>query len=208
LGLQYSGDGGEYQVDSISGEPENFFKGNHFNYAGGIDPHYSIDRMVPLPGTEVLFHSEDQAGRIFSFENDVYRAISSTLVFGALQNNDSLNIKPYLISEYINYLLNIQTITSLEENLTSHFTGAYPNPFSSQIVINYELNQRSHIHIDILDLNGRLIKSLLSAEQPAGSHSVIWDGCMESGLPAENGFYFYSLTENNHSENGKMILIR
>ena len=195
-------------MDSISGETGNFLKDNHFNYAGGVDPHYSIDRMAPLPGTEVLFYSEEQVGRIFSFENDVYRAISSTLVFGAMKNSDSLNIKPYLISEYLNYLLDIQTITSLRENLSSLFTAAFPNPFSDQIKISYELRQKSHIQIDIFDLNGRLIQHLLSGEQPAGSHFIIWDGLNDTGIPVEQGFYFYNLTVNNHSETGKMILIR
>lgn len=183
-------------------------KGNHFVYAGGVDPHYSIDRMAPLPGTEVLFYSEEQVGRIFSFENDLNRTISSTLVFGALQNNDSLNIKPYLISEYVNYLLNLQTITSLEENLTSLFSEAYPNPFSDQIRIQFELKETGHIQLDILDLNGKLIRRLLSGEQQAGTHSITWNGIDDNDIPVENGFYFYNLTINNHSQTGKMILLR
>ena len=183
-------------------------KGNHFVYAGGVDPHYSIDRMAPLPGTEVLFYSEEQVGRIFSFENDLNRTISSTLVFGALQNNDSLNIKPYLVSEYVNYLLNLQTITSLEENLTSLFSEAYPNPFSDQIRIQFELKEKSPIYIDILDLNGKVVKYLISGEQQPGIHSVLWDGINENGMPVETGFYFYNLTIKNHSETGKMILMR
>lgn len=183
-------------------------KGNHFVYAGGVDPHYSIDRMAPLPGTEVLFYSEEQVGRIFSFQNDLYRAISSTLVFGALQNNDSLNIKPYLISEYVNYLLNIQTITSLEENLTSLLSVAYPNPFRDQIRIYFEMKETGRIQLDILDLNGKLIRRLLSGEQQAGSHSINWNGMDDNNIPVESGFYFYNLTVNNHSQTGKMILIK
>ena len=208
LGLQYSGDGGEYQVDGISGSNGNFMKGNHFTYAGGVSPHYSIDRMAPLPGTEVLFYCEEQAGRIFSYENDVYRTISSTLVFGALQNNDSLNVKPYVISEYINYLLDLQTITSLEENLSFLLSGAYPNPFRDQIRISYELKQRGHIQLEILDLNGRLVRRLCSSEQESGNHSVTWDGLNDNNISVKNGFYIYTLTVNNHSETGKMILIK
>jgi hypothetical protein len=183
-------------------------KGNHFNYTGGDDPHYSIDRMAPLPGTGVLFYSEEQVGRIFSFENDLYRTISSTLVFGAFQNNDSLNLKPYLISEYVNYLLNLQTITSLEESLNELISGTYPNPFHDQIQIRYELKEKRNIRLDILDLNGKVIKHLTSGEQQSGIHSIMWNGLNDNGIPVKNGFYFYTLTTNNHSETGKMILMR
>lgn len=187
---------------------DNFMNNSNFSYTGGLDPHFSIDRLSPSMGAEILYYSEDEVGRIFSFENGTYKAISSTLIFGAIKNGDTLNIKPYLISEYFNYLLDIQTITSLIENINALLSRAYPNPFTDQIRILYSLDEAMKVQIDVYDLNGKIIRHLLDQDQQPGSHFITWDALNDEGYPVESGYYFYTLTAGEHSGIGKMILIR
>lgn len=206
--MQFGGDGGDNEVQYITGWMDNFMNNSNFSYTGGPDPHFSIDRLSPSIGAEILYYSEDEVGRIFSFENGTYKAISSTLIFGAIKNGDTLNIKPYLISEYFNYLLDIQTITSLKENINALLNHAYPNPFSDQIRLSYSLDEAMKVQINIFDLNGKIIRHLMDRDQQPGNHSITWDAMSDEGSPVERGFYFYTLTAGEHAGSGKIILIR
>jgi hypothetical protein len=77
-----------------------------FNYYGGEDPHYSVDRMGTATG-EILFHCENGHGRMILNEGETFKAISSSIVLGAMADGAGLNIKPYLIAEIVNYFMRI-----------------------------------------------------------------------------------------------------
>ncbi|MCD4733031.1 T9SS type A sorting domain-containing protein [bacterium] len=51
----------------------------------------------------------------------------------------------------------------------------YPNPASDVLTISYELIQAEVVELNIYDLSGRLVETLVSGEQTAGRHSVSWD---------------------------------
>lgn len=53
---------------------------------------------------------------------------------------------------------------------------AYPNPFNPMVQIQFDVLRRSDVTIEIYDLTGRLVETLIRGEQPAGTHSVSWDG--------------------------------
>ncbi len=208
LGLAYSGDGGDNEVIHINASDQGFMDGSFFDYTGGTNPHFSIDRLAPTNGASVLYYSEDEIGRIFTMENETYRTISSSIIFGAVKNNDSLNIKPYLISEFFNYLLGIQTITALQEHVSDILLKAYPNPSTDQVRISYVLPEPQRVNIRIFDLNGKMIKQLTDAEQQPGNHFVTWDGTTDQGKTVEKGMYFYMLTTSTQTETGKITFMR
>jgi hypothetical protein len=79
----------------------------------------------------------------------------------------------------------------------------YPNPFNISTVISYELNHDTFVKLDIYDILGRSIKTLVDAKQPAGIHHVAWDA---GGLVS--GSYFYKLKAGDYNESKKMLLIK
>jgi len=64
----------------------------------------------------------------------------------------------------------------------------YPNPFNPITTIQYELPQRSDVHLSIYDLLGREVTTLVSETQEAGYKSVQWDATNSS-----SGMYFYQI---------------
>lgn len=93
--------------------------------------------------------------------------------------------------------------TSIEENVVNNSSTevfSYPNPFSSSFTINYTLGRASNVIIKLYDINGTLIGSLNSENQPEGSHSVEYNG---SNLAA--GVYFYSVNSNSGNTTQKII---
>jgi len=79
----------------------------------------------------------------------------------------------------------------------------HPNPFNARTTIRYNLNIPTDVVIDIYDILGRKVETLISIKQPAGEHQVIWDAMDKS-----SGMYFYKLQAGNYSEAKKMLLLK
>jgi len=71
--------------------------------------------------------------------------------------------------------------------------GPFPNPFNPSTVISYELPFDLNIEINIFNVLGRKVRSLLNESRPAGKGTTIWDGKTESGHLASGGVYFISV---------------
>jgi len=94
--------------------------------------------------------------------------------------------------------------------------GPFPNPFNPSTVISYELPYDLNIEINIFNLLGRKVRSLLNETRPAGQGSTIWDGKTENGHLASGGVYFISVqvrgpsNESNifYQETKKVLLLK
>jgi hypothetical protein len=85
----------------------------------------------------------------------------------------------------------------------------YPNPFNRQTVIRYACPEPSEIKIQIFDIMGRLVTTLVNREVEAGYHEVIWNGCTNEGKKVANSVYFYRMqTEGNCTPIKKMVLLQ
>jgi hypothetical protein len=98
--------------------------------------------------------------------------------------------------------------TSVDEDIDipSEFllTYNYPNPFNAQTTISYRLPQTSHVTLEIYDMLGRKIETLINNRSySAGEHQVTWDASDIS-----SGAYFYRLETDDHSRTSKMLLIK
>ena len=178
------------------------------NYFGGESPHYSVDHL----GTEyaeLMFECEGDVGRMYYYENEIYKAVSSSIVIGAVANGDSLNLKPFFMSEIVNCFLEYNPPTGLEENLASPISGKnFPNPFTGNTSISYTLVQTGTVQLNIYDAGGRLVKQMLNEEKPSGQHTITWDATNDRGMNVPGGFYFYELSMNGYSTIEKMILVK
>ncbi|MGH7490984.1 MAG: glycosyl hydrolase 53 family protein [bacterium] len=92
--------------------------------------------------------------------------------------------------------------------LIFHLNQNYPNPFKSQTRINYLINTSSFVRLKVYDVHGRLTAILAQRPQPAGSHSVGWNGQQEDGTPAPSGIYFIRLETNQGMQTRKAILLK
>ena len=92
-----------------------------------------------------------------------------------------------------------------DENLPKEFAliGSYPNPFNSQVKIEYALPQPSYVTIEIYDLLGRRVRTLIDGKKHAGYHQVTWNSKDQS-----SGLYFYRIQAGNYSKTMKMMLLK
>lgn len=83
-----------------------------------------------------------------------------------------------------------------------------PNPFNPETAIGYQLPAVSEVKLNIFNIRGQKVRSMVSEKQPAGTYSVIWDGRDDSGSPMDSGIYFYRLTAGNRMQMKKMTLLK
>jgi hypothetical protein len=83
-----------------------------------------------------------------------------------------------------------------------------PNPFNPTTTIRWELPAGgSHVALDVYDVRGRHVRSLLAEHRPGGTHAVRWDGTADDGTRLAAGSYICRLTTRSGVESVRMVLV-
>ncbi|PID27112.1 MAG: gingipain R [Candidatus Cloacimonadota bacterium] len=93
---------------------------------------------------------------------------------------------------------------------TTEFKGNYPNPFNPTTTISFSVEKASDVEINIYNVKGQKVKSLLNQKMDAGNHQIQWHGKDDNGKQAGSGIYFMKLNAKdvNLSAMKKMILMK
>lgn len=88
----------------------------------------------------------------------------------------------------------------------------YPNPFNPSTTINYTLNENSRVQLDVFNISGRKVQTLINSNQKAGHQSIIWNGMSDLGHKVSSGIYLYRLTviskNKKYVEIKRMLLVK
>ncbi|PID27854.1 MAG: hypothetical protein CSB55_07335 [Candidatus Cloacimonadota bacterium] len=83
-----------------------------------------------------------------------------------------------------------------------------PNPFNPETEINFVLNEDSNVSLDIYNVKGQKVKTLVSGKLTKGNHDIVWSGKDDNGTDVSSGIYFYRLTSGKLVRSKKMILLK
>jgi len=86
--------------------------------------------------------------------------------------------------------------------------SAYPNPFNPATNINYTVPSGTLFRIEIIDIQGNVIKTLIDDKISQGHGQIQWDGRDQSNIMMSSGIYFYRLSSSFFIETKKIILLR
>ncbi len=84
----------------------------------------------------------------------------------------------------------------------------YPNPFNPSTTIEFTLKSREHVRLDLFNVLGRHVASLLDEELSPGNHRIVWDAKTCDGKPFASGVYFYRLRTDYQVDSKKMMLVK
>ena len=146
--------------------------------------------------------------------------ISSTNSFGNYKTNIDWDFNGYIKSginindtsktikgNFINLLRNPMSVRNdLADNNSSlkyELFQNFPNPFNPSTQIEFSLSQRSKVTLNVYNIIGQLVASLINESLEAGSHIVTFNG---KNLPS--GVYIYKLLSNNFVKTKKMMLLK
>jgi tetratricopeptide (TPR) repeat protein len=91
-------------------------------------------------------------------------------------------------------------VTTIENN--------YPNPFNPSTTIKYSLENDSTCKIEVFNIKGQKVYTLVNGVHAKGLHSVVWNGKDNQGRTVGSGVYFYKLTTPGKSMVKKMLLLK
>ena len=83
----------------------------------------------------------------------------------------------------------------------------YPNPFNPSTMIPYRLPASMHVRLEVFNLLGQRIATLVDGEQPAGFHTASWDATDAAGQAVAAGVYLYRLSGDGTQATRSMLLI-
>ena len=84
----------------------------------------------------------------------------------------------------------------------------FPNPFNPNTTIRYSIARSGEIRLEIFNLIGQKVKSLVHENLKIGEYSVEWDGTNDKGEPVASGVYCYRLYTSQFNDVKKMVLIK
>ncbi len=98
----------------------------------------------------------------------------------------------------------------LEQTILSSFMlfQNYPNPFNPITRIQYTIPSSGEVLVNIFDIQGRLIRTLLQSFQNAGNNSIVWDSRNNNGNIVSSGTYFCQVSFKNNSLFKKLLLVK
>jgi hypothetical protein len=84
----------------------------------------------------------------------------------------------------------------------------HPNPFNASTRIAFQIPYNSKVKIEIFDITGALVATLVDSQYSAGVHTIIWQGINSKGESLASGVYLYKLTVGDISSVRRMILLK
>ncbi len=95
---------------------------------------------------------------------------------------------------------------NIEEDLEG--VKVYPNPFNPNTSFRFKVHNPGPVKLQIFNLNGQLVKTLVDGELPQGIHQKRWNGLNQNGYPAASGVYLYHLQIGKKFWNGRIQMIK
>ena len=100
-----------------------------------------------------------------------------------------------------------QSAAALQQYETA-LRGNYPNPFEKQTTLEYTLSEERSVTMDVYNVLGQRVETLVDARTSAGLHTVTWDGTNRYGDRVGSGVYFVRMEAGSTTETQKVVLVR
>ena len=92
--------------------------------------------------------------------------------------------------------------------VSTALVGNFPNPFNPETTIRFTLSHAENVEINIYNVRGQLIRTLVNGYVNGGRHNVVWNGLNDNGNPVGSGVYFYRMTAGEYQSVRRMMLIK
>jgi len=100
-----------------------------------------------------------------------------------------------------------QTAVDEDKGEHAYSVDVYPNPFNAAIHINYSLAAPERVIIQIYNVLGQKVKSLMDTDKAAGRYKLVWNGENDSGMHASSGIYWITMTVGDWQQTRRILMI-
>ncbi|MDD5508776.1 MAG: FlgD immunoglobulin-like domain containing protein [Bacteroidales bacterium] len=106
------------------------------------------------------------------------------------------------------YLISFTPRQNPHKTINESGVRSHPNPFMQTCLIEYTVTTESDVQIDVYDLFGRVINTLVRGHHLPGSYFLQWDGSNQNGMLMPEGVYLLMMTAGSQRNAAKIILTR
>ena len=205
-----SGDDGAYSVSPTT--DGGYIIGGYSNSTDGdvTFGHGDYDCwIVKLDGSGNLLWQKSLGGSGIDVANSIFQTNEGGFIFAGTTYSNDGDVTVLLGSSayWIVKLDSAQNVSVKEtERLNADFT-IYPNPFTNQTTFSFDHLSSDRLRIEIRDIDGRILKTILGEKISQGKWDFVWDGTNDSGIRAGAGIYFINIVSGNIREIKKVVLM-
>ncbi|MBI5020239.1 MAG: T9SS type A sorting domain-containing protein [Ignavibacteriales bacterium] len=140
-----------------------------------------------------------------------FTSIDSTPIFNysaLLKNGSGIPLDSSFSGESneIQFSVDITSIQNENYNLSGfNLEDNYPNPANPSTVIKFEIGQSSQTSLEIYNILGQKVRTIINNHLSSGSYRALWYGENDDGIPTANGVYFYKLVSGSNQAAKKLV---
>jgi hypothetical protein len=114
------------------------------------------------------------------------------------------------VIEYVEVEWNVSDCDKTEVIYASALIGNYPNPFNPETTIRFAVGDDGdmNVSIDIYNVRGQRVRTLVNGEYSSGHHVVVWNGTDDHGRNVASGVYLYRMNVGEYSSVRRMLLLK
>jgi len=110
--------------------------------------------------------------------------------------------------ESFTFQLNVTAVREINLPAEYRLFQNYPNPFNPSTTISFEIPELTDVLLNIYDIQGGFIRTIIQGKMNAGLHYMVWDGKNNFGNKVVSGIYFYQLKSDKINIVKKMQLLK
>ena len=175
---------------------------------------YLIDYLSSNLNSDVVLSANSQEDGIIQVETADYRTDRTSPLEMAFSFQNLTDTYEFMRVSYSSYSKSNQLVSegyNLIQTAPSTYrlSQSYPNPFTEGgTTIEFDMPVTEQITMVILDIRGRVVRTLINKEQRFGYQSVVWDAKNDDGDKVSSGVYFYQIRSTNFSAVGKLVFVK
>ena len=169
--------------------------------------------LLPGSGPLAIIHftvDADATEELVLIDSTTYFTIGNTFI-DLTAADGSEQITPFFTPGSVNIVVYTDVvIIGDDSNLPDDYRLGqnYPNPFNPSTTIEFALPMAGPVRLDVYNILGQNVNTLIDRHLPAGVHQVTFNGRSDNGSPLASGVYFYRLVSSDFVESRKMMLVK
>lgn len=189
--------------------PGNFMTGNGIYYNLSTTATYTSPIKVCINYSEATLTVPESTLRLLHWDTSLIPAQWVDITWSLDTTNNILCGYTNSLSPFV---IGAGSVTAVGDGTQPHAFALrqnVPNPFNPITTISYDVPAGgARVSLRIYDTAGRLVRTLVDEQRPAGTHNATWDGRNAAGSAVSSGVYFYRMVSGSFSESRRMVLLK
>ncbi|MFQ5825062.1 MAG: alpha-amylase family glycosyl hydrolase [bacterium] len=169
--------------------------------------------LLTINESDLRLSSDSLLTGVTYFLNDVLNDTAYIVTKSSI-GNFQVELSPWeasvliLADSVINFVTAVQELELLQIPAQFELFQNFPNPFNPSTSIRFEVPETTHVTLQIYNVLGQKIKTVIDGEEPAGEYVIQWNGKDELGRETASGLYILMLVAGSFVKSMKMVKLK